>query len=308
MRILFTSALVLSFTVPPVLAGQAVLRAHDPYEVGWSMERPTQPSRVAAGVVAERVDEPAETLFVPFFEIDTTSPGGTTTLFAVRNISPHSIDFEVRYLSEDDDLLDEESVRVDVGETLTRNVRDVEGLEADPDGFARGYVEVQGQNAPRGSPGIDVVGDYLQVDVDDSFATGERMVSSDDFCEEQEVRFLDFGSGTELRFMIQNPRGLDFGTDPPSARVRVVAEDGTVLSDGGEIYTDSNPRSEVSTSKSALRAGSDRSKFFGVSHLGNLVSAVRREKLHTRIERSEVDGVYAVGVGSAHGGRELLHT
>lgn len=241
MRTLVATVLVLAS--PSMLAAGVIVRPADSSPTGRRGASPSAPglpgelSGAGVSTVAAKADEPAETLFVPFFEVDTTDPTGTTTLLAVRNGLSTTLDVEIRYRSSRDEPLGTDRVELAGHATVTQNLRDVEGLPTDASGVARGYVEVALVDAPRGLPGPPLVGDYLQVDVDDNFATGDRMLSFADFCEEQEIRFLDFGSGTELRFLIRNPRGLDPDTDPPSARVEIFAEDGALL-DEHNIYTD----------------------------------------------------------------------
>lgn len=233
MRTVTLTAVILSLVLAPALAAEVLVRPHEPVEKGWAIQSDTALVRAPA----EKVNEPADSLFVPFFEVDTGDPAGTTTLFAVRNISSDGVSLEIRYMSGTGQLLRTELAGLDAQETFTRNVRDVSGLPDDFLGRARGFIEVRLLSADDGSSAPHLVGDYLQVDVGDAFATGERMVTDDDFCEEQELRFLDFGAGTELRFLIRNPRGSDDGSDPPSVTVRTYAEDGTLL-DERDLFTD----------------------------------------------------------------------
>lgn len=233
MRTVTLTAVILSLVLAPALAAEVLVRPHEPAEDGWAIRSSAAP----VGPPAAKVNRPADSLFVPFFEVDTGDPAGTTTLFAVRNISSDGVSLEIRYMSGTGQLLRTELAGLDAQETFTRNVRDVAGLPDDFLGRARGFIEVRLLSADDGSSTPHLVGDYLQVDVGDAFATGERMVTDDDFCEEQELRFLDFGAGTELRFLIRNPRGDDDGSDPPSVTVRTYAEDGTLL-DERDLFTD----------------------------------------------------------------------
>lgn len=220
MRTAFAAVLTFALTLPSAVAGQVILRPHDPV----AAERAVESSGAALGVLESKIDEPASLLFVPFYEVDTDSASGTTTLFAVRNITAAPLDLDVRYRAPDGTVLRQDLVSLAARETLSRNVRDVAGLPADPDGFARGFVMVQ-VDAP---PGTMVVGDYLQVDVGDDFATGDRMVSLADLCDLAEVRFFDFGAGTELRILVNVPRGTEPG-DPPTFTVTPYGEDGATF-------------------------------------------------------------------------------
>ncbi len=79
-------------------------------------------------------------------------------------------------------------------------MRDVAGLPADLDGYARGYVEISTAGDPHQTPVLG--GDFFQVDVADNFATGDKLVRrSTDLCTRSSIRFLTFpfaGSGTRL--------------------------------------------------------------------------------------------------------------
>jgi hypothetical protein len=73
-----------------------------------------------------------------------------------------------------------------------------------------------------------LVGDFLQVDVGDNFATGDRMISLADLCDQAEVRFFDFGAGTDLAILVNVPRGIG-PADPPSFTVTPYGEDGAAF-------------------------------------------------------------------------------
>jgi len=222
MRATLITALLLALAVPTTLRAEVVLRRDDSTAVAPPIRRPAE----AAASLVEKIDEPQEILLVPFFEVDTTDPAGTTTLFAVRNIFSQPVDIEIRYQGMDATPLGQEVRTLAGRQTLTRNLRDVAGLPADPDGFARGFIVVL-QTSRTGS-GL-LVGDYFQVDVGNAFATGQRMASLDELCNLTEARFADFGSGTELRLLINAPQGSDPVFDPPSVEVTPILEDGTLL-------------------------------------------------------------------------------
>lgn len=212
------AALLLTLALPAALSAEVVVRTLDPEAAPprvWSAEAPSPPFA--------KIDLPSTTLVVPFFEVDRTSSGGTTTLFAVRNIVATPVDIEVRYQAPDGTALGLEQETLGPFETLTRNVRDVAGLPTDPDGFARGFIVVVQTTVTTRNL---LVGDYFQVDVENAFATGERMVSLDDLCSAAEVRALDFGSGTELHFLLGSPRGANPATDPASVQVSSYDEQG----------------------------------------------------------------------------------
>ncbi len=225
---LTTTALFLTLLSPTALSAEVVIRPHDRAAAAQPHRSPGDEPGSAAG----KIDEPAVGLYVPFYEVDTTDPAGTTTLFAVRNRTSDPIVLDVYYRAPDGTTLRHDVETLAGSATLSRNVRDVGGLPADPDGFTRGYVYVRTQTDEP-----DLEGDYLQVDVGNDFATGERMIRRADLCGSAEIRFLDFGAGTELRFFIANPQGADPMTDPSTMTVRVFDESGKLI-DGGDVLTD----------------------------------------------------------------------
>lgn len=174
-----------------------------------------------------------ESLLVPFYLVDTTSPVGTTTLFAVRNLTGDTVSAEVEYFTVLGASQRTDPLTLDPFETVTVNLRDVGGLAASGDGFARGFVEVSTAGNPDLTPVLG--GDYFQVDVGDDFATGDQLVRRIELCDRASLRFLEFplpGSGTRLTVWIANPRGTG-AADPVSFTVSVLDESGNVV--GGLI-------------------------------------------------------------------------
>jgi hypothetical protein len=174
-----------------------------------------------------------ESLLLPFFEVDRTSPAGTTTLFAARNLTADTVSADVEYFTVNGTSQATDTFTLAPFDTRTVNLRDLAGLAADGDGFARGFVEISAPGNPDMTPVL--AGDFFQVDVDDNFATGEQLVRRTELCDHASVRFLDFplpGSGTRLTVWLTNPRGGGAG-DPPSFTVRVRDEDGIQV--GGVI-------------------------------------------------------------------------
>lgn len=229
MRTTLTTALLFTLALPTTLPAEVVLRPYDPKAAALPIRQPAN----ALTPPAEKTEEPEETLIVPFFEVDTTDPEGTTTFFAVRNTFSQPVDIEVRYQAPGGTELRKDLVTLAGRETLTRDVRHVAGLPADPDGFARGFIVIL--QTSRLGAGL-LVGDYFQVDFGNAFATGQRMASLDELCNLTEVRFLDFGAGTELRLLISSPQGSDPVLDPASVVVFPIRQDGTVLPSTA-IYT-----------------------------------------------------------------------
>lgn len=170
-----------------------------------------------------------ESLLVPSYLVDTLSPGGTSTLYAVRNLTADTVNADVEYFDAQGTSLRTDAITLDPRETRTVNVRDVVGLPADGDGYARGYIEISTAGDPHQVPVLG--GDFFQIDVADNFATGDKLVRrSTDLCDESSIRFLAFpfaGSGTRLTIWIANPLGSGIG-DPASFVVRVYDENGNL--------------------------------------------------------------------------------
>ncbi|MEE8525594.1 MAG: hypothetical protein V3T72_16785 [Thermoanaerobaculia bacterium] len=170
-------------------------------------------------------------LIVPGFEVEVDNAEGPTTLFAIRNTTDDTLDVNVDYYGS---TVTEEPLRTDAlvlgpQETMPQNVRtDLSGLDME-DGFATGLIivtEAGGSTAP------NLQGDYFRVDFGNDFAAGDRLVSPADFCTEQEVRFVDFGSGSQLRILVNRPRGEDV----PSVSYTAYGEDGEMVAEG-ELFT-----------------------------------------------------------------------
>ena len=163
-------------------------------------------------------------LVVPGFEVDVVDPEGPTTFFAVRNTTDAAIEVDVVYHGEE---VTATPLRTDVfnlgpQQTLTRNVgSNLFGLPIDGDGFATGLMLISKSNG--NASGLE--GDYFRIDSGNDFATGDRLVSSEDYCDQQEVRFVDFGSGSRVRVLLAEPQGAA----QPSFRYTAYRESGASI-------------------------------------------------------------------------------
>lgn len=188
---------------------------------------PHDPAQEPAAELTTKVDRPASGLIVPFFEVDTTSGNGTTTLYAIRNVTNLGLsNVLISYINETGDSIFQQIIDLDPQETRSVNVRDIPNLSPDAQGVARGGVLIA---ANVGFIEETLAGDFFQVDVAGRFATGERLVTLDDLCLEHEIRFLDFGSGTTLKVFLVQPRGAGGGA-PVSFTVEAFDESGNSLS------------------------------------------------------------------------------
>ncbi len=171
-------------------------------------------------------------LVVPGFEVEVDDPQGATTYFAVRNTTGQELLGRADYFG----VASTEPLRSDAfilgpRATLTRNVgSDLSGLEIE-DGLATGFIlvtEVASTMAP------NLQGDYFRLDRGNDFATGDRLVRTADFCLRQEIRFVDFGSGSQLRILLNRPRG----EEAPSFSFTACDEAGTTVASGDVSTSD----------------------------------------------------------------------
>lgn len=147
-------------------------------------------------------------LLLPGFSIDLNDVNDRRTFLNIRNTTEDTNEINLRYHGEE---VTDTPRRVD-GLTLSSNRvgivdigTDVTGLDPDGDGEASGLVLVNGANT-NDATGLE--GDFLSVDTANNFATGDRLFHvPSDFCNLAEIRFFDFGSGTEIRAIVDQPRG-----------------------------------------------------------------------------------------------------
>jgi hypothetical protein len=222
----------LVLVLPAPLAAETILRPHDPAAAARPRAAATDPER--AVVLRPRIDQPQDLLVVPFYEVDTLTPFGDTTLFAVRNVAVNGISIRVQYFDTGVNVQRDDLLSLDPRETLTVNVQDVSGLGVGPDGYARGWIGITVTSAVGTK---NLTGDFFSLDVDGDFASGERLLALTDLCQFYEIRFLDFGSPAELYLLINAPQGADPGSDPPSVTVRPITENGSLLAPT-DVFTD----------------------------------------------------------------------
>ncbi len=176
--------------------------------------------------------EPADSkLIVPGFEVEVADPEGPTTFFAVRNRTGGDVDLEIDYHG----ARIGEPLRTDVfmlgpRQTLTHNVRNnLDDLDV-ADGFASGLIVITGT----GGGASALTGDFFRIDSGNDFATGDRLVGAQDYCRAQEVRFVDFGSGSRLKILIETPQGEEepsFSYEAHSEAGVLIVEDDVFTSD-----------------------------------------------------------------------------
>jgi hypothetical protein len=175
-------------------------------------------------------------LLLPGFALDLNDVDALTSFLNVRNTTDGNVEVNLNYHGEE---VTDTPRRVD-GVTLSANRTSVTDLRSDtsdldPDGddVATGLVLVN-RSDTNDAAGLE--GDFLNVDSDDDFATGDRLFRvPQDLCNLMEIRFLDFGSGTGLNIVVNRPRG----DVSPSFTYTVYNQAGVELG-SGEYFTNTH--------------------------------------------------------------------
>lgn len=166
-------------------------------------------------------------LLLPYFEVDTNSTSGRTTLFAIRNESTDPVDVTVRYFEANRPAVPqlEEVVTLGPKRVETTNIR-LKNVIAGGDGIARGFVLIE--------TALPVIqGDYFQLDDANNFAAGDRLVDADgssmhnELCVNHSIRAFNgggFDGGTTFTIFIDSPTPASIGT--PVAFYTVYSEGG----------------------------------------------------------------------------------
>lgn len=216
----------------------------DVFDVQINNERPpiTSDSSVIRGIglayTVERFDiaaNPALTesggLVLPGFLVDLSDPQRQTTFFAVRNTTDATRNVDIEYYGE---VYDGVPLRTDTftlgpQQTVARDIRsNLTGLQI-VNNEARGLIVLR----EPGGTAANLTGDFFRLDRANAFASGDRLTEGFDFCQSQEIRYVDFGSGTRF-LMVLNQTSFDTPTDIPYT---AYDEAGTQVAQG--IYTTS---------------------------------------------------------------------
>ena len=180
---------------------------------------PAEEAEPGVAAPVAKTDTGSARLLVPFYSVDTTSPVGTTTLYAVRNELDVPADIAVHYFRTDAPQAAQRTDEVTLAakQVMPINIRFVDGLQADGDGVARGYVVVEAS-----TEGAVIQGDYFRVTPGEDFASGFRMRNIDslsphsDLCGLFSLRFLNgggFDSGTRFIIWLESDQAPD-GEEP----------------------------------------------------------------------------------------------
>ena len=156
----------------------------------------------ASAAAVPKTDLPGSRLLLPLYVVDTISPAGVTTIFSLRNQLDVPAEIEIRYFRTHSPQAPQSSDQATLAgkQVMPVNIRAVDNLQVDEDGFARGFVVVEAL-----TEGASIQGDYYRVTPGEDFATGFRLLNVDatssdnDLCGLFTMRFLNgggFDSGT----------------------------------------------------------------------------------------------------------------
>ncbi len=202
-----------------------------------------------ASAVTE-ADGPSDYLLLPAFEVDTTAATAPTTFFAVHNQTDEDRVARVKYFDTTGALQVTEDLLLGPRQTRTVNVRNIDGLAADPDDVIRGSAKILACAEGAVELADSFTGDYFYLDDDGNFATGDQLLHSGDICATLQTRLLDFGSGIRLRLYVTDPQGLV----TPTATFTVYNDAGTMV-DSGSLFTSDPVLILDSTDLTATRFG-----------------------------------------------------
>jgi hypothetical protein len=169
-----------------------------------------------------------DALILPGFEVNTGT--GATTLLGLRNTTNVQKQVSLVYFNTqvDDAPLRVDSFGIAPQATLTANLgSDLSGLEIE-DSIASGLLLLTGGATSA------LVGDYIRFDQANAFASGGRLLRSSELCLEQELRFLDFGSGAVLRILVDQP----WGDLQPSFSYAIYDELGEMVTEGDVVTSE----------------------------------------------------------------------
>lgn len=224
MRSFYTSALLLLLTAPAMAEVRFVARPAPPGTPG--------PIRaLSAEAKANKLAEPTNELFVPYYAVNANSGSGTTTLFAVRNILFETITLRIDYFPITGGTVTETTL-LESRETFTRNIRDVLALPITGGGFKEGWLIISARDPVSGDLLLDTYlhGDHFFVTPGENFATGSALESTGDFCELWDTRYAVGGAFDDTEIRLTMP----FNTPGPETLVATVA----VYDEDGFFYGD----------------------------------------------------------------------
>ncbi len=171
----------------------------------------------------------ASALVVPGYQIDLADPSGPTTLFAARNTTDDNVEVNVEFHGQE---ATPTPLRVDgqalaANDTMSVNMRDdTSSLDPDGDDLAAGLALIYRTDTGTHA-GLE--GDFLNVDAANDFAGGDRLFKlPEDLCNLMEVRFLNFGAGSNFSVVVDQPQGDVKSTYSYEA----YRQDGTLLGSG----------------------------------------------------------------------------
>lgn len=206
---------------PPITNDQSVIRG---IGLAYTVDR--------FGTAANPALKDSGGLVLPGFLVDLTDPQRQTTFFAVRNTTDTPRDVQVQYYGDvfDGNPLRTDTITLGPQQTAARDIRsNLAGLQT-VGNEARGIVVLK----EAGGAADNLTGDFFRLDRANAFASGDRMAEGFSFCQDQEIRYVDFGSGTRF-LMVLNQTQPDASTNIPYT---AYDESGAVVAQG--TYTTSS--------------------------------------------------------------------
>lgn len=236
---------------------------------------------------------PSARLILPYYEVDTSRSDGANTFFSVRNETSQPVDIQVSYFGVDrpaTPLLVVETTLAgkELRQFAVGQVQD--DLLVDPDGFARGFAIIE--STSNASP---IQGDYFQLDRDQGFASGFRLLNGDplspdnDLCSLFSIRFLNGGAFDDTQINLW----LDTAEVPdPEAPIGTYA---VYTQEGGLVFSTNLFAAEVTSKRLASDMVSIIPTQFGVME-------IQLNDLQGHVSATmSAFGLYSVGVEATCG-------
>ena len=218
-HLVLASSLITSCLLPAAAGGSSLTVREITPEAAGELKARWAESR---GSIHERSRLDDTLVIVPFFVVDTTSASGVTTLFAVQADLDVSTPVVIRYEDLFGNQFRSETRTLAPSSVLTVNIRDKNPpvLTA---GFAFGRVVIDSTND------LLITGDYYQVDPGGNFGHADGLISVDDLCLIEDVRYATGGIFDDT---VMSYHFLQLTTPAmgglPAAIVEVYTEGGTL--------------------------------------------------------------------------------
>ena len=218
-------ALLLSAGGAPV-AAEVIIELSDE-RLSATYVQPSQAEKPVNGLfgptAAKGGGMPSTSVFILPWIVDDSASDANATLFSVTNesFSENDTDVELTFFDAFFDEITDDFFTLGDNEIRPFNARLIPGLTI-PDGVNRGLLQIVAND--------EIGADFFDVNFGENFASGDRALTTLDFCSIWRMRFLQFPGpgGTVLTFIINGPQGVE-EEDPPTIAGEVFTEDGVFL-------------------------------------------------------------------------------